>query len=56
MTGAPVLPDTSFNMRGDPIVNTLDRTIARFLGTEMDGLAEKPALPTPHVSAPQPSP
>jgi len=39
LTGVPVLLNTSFNVRGEPIVNTPDEAIACFLGTGMDRLA-----------------
>jgi len=51
LTGVPVLLNTSFNVRGEPIVNTPDEAIACFLGTGMDRLvlgdfvAEKAAGP-----------
>lgn len=47
-TGVPVLLNTSFNVRGEPIVNTPDEAVTCFLGTAMDRLvlgswiAEKP--------------
>ena len=37
-TGVPVLVNTSFNVRGEPIVCTPDDAIRCFLGTEMDTL------------------
>lgn len=37
-TGSPVLINTSFNIRGEPIVCTPDDAIRCFLGTEMDVL------------------
>jgi carbamoyltransferase len=38
LSGVPVLLNTSFNVRGEPIVNTPDEAIACFLGTGMDRL------------------
>ncbi len=49
ITGTPVILNTSFNVRGEPIVNSPTDAIACFAGTEMDALAmgnwwiEKPA-------------
>ena len=37
-TGCPVLVNTSFNVRGEPIVCTPDDAYRCFLGTEMDAL------------------
>jgi carbamoyltransferase len=47
-TGTPVLLNTSFNRRGEPIVNTADDAVATFLATDIDaliladGIIEKP--------------
>ena len=38
-TGCPVLINTSFNVRGEPIVNTPDEAFRCFMGTELDVLA-----------------
>ena len=38
-TGVPVLLNTSFNVRGEPIVHASGQAIECFLGEEMDGLA-----------------
>ena len=38
-TGCPVIVNTSFNVRGEPIVNTPEDAFKCFLGTEMDVLA-----------------
>ena len=38
-TGCPVLVNTSFNVRGEPIVNTPDDAFNCFMGTELDTLA-----------------
>ena len=38
-TGCPVLLNTSFNVKGQPIVNTPKQAIDCFLGTEIDVLA-----------------
>ena len=37
-TGCPVLINTSFNVRGEPIVNTPDDAFNCFMGTELDNL------------------
>ncbi len=39
LTGCPVLANTSFNVRGEPIVATPEDALACFLDTEMDLLA-----------------
>jgi len=38
MTGCPVLVNTSFNVRGEPIVCTPEDAYRCFLATEMDAL------------------
>ena len=38
-TGCPVLVNTSFNVRGEPIVNTPENAFNCFMGTELDVLA-----------------
>jgi carbamoyltransferase len=38
LTGCPVIVNTSFNIRGEPIVCTPDQALQCFLGTEMDVL------------------
>lgn len=38
LTGCPVLVNTSFNVRGEPIVNTPREAFNCFMRTEMDGL------------------
>ena len=38
-TGCPVLVNTSFNVRGEPIVCTPEDAFRCFMGTELDGLA-----------------
>jgi carbamoyltransferase len=38
MTGCPVLVNTSFNVRGEPIVCTPEDAFGCFMGTEMDTL------------------
>ena len=38
-TGCPVIVNTSFNVRGEPIVNTPEDAFKCFMGTEMDILA-----------------
>ncbi|MBM7775507.1 carbamoyltransferase [Actinokineospora baliensis] len=37
-TGCPILVNTSFNVRGEPIVNTPQEAYACFMRTEIDGL------------------
>jgi len=37
-TGCPVLVNTSFNVRGEPIVNTPENAFNCFMGTELDKL------------------
>lgn len=50
-TGCPVLLNTSFNVRGEPIVCSPDNAFRCFMGTEIDSLAigncylEKPLQP-----------
>jgi carbamoyltransferase len=39
ITGCPVLVNTSFNVRGEPIVNTPEDAFRCFMGTELDVLA-----------------
>ena len=39
MTGCPVIVNTSFNVRGEPIVCTPEDAFRCFMGTEIDGLA-----------------
>jgi carbamoyltransferase len=38
-TGCPILVNTSFNVRGEPIVCTPEDAFRCFMGTELDGLA-----------------
>jgi len=38
-TGCPVLVNTSFNVRGEPIVATPEDAFRCFMGTEIDALA-----------------
>ncbi|HEY7666147.1 MAG TPA: carbamoyltransferase [Xanthobacteraceae bacterium] len=38
-TGCPVLVNTSFNVRGEPIVRTPEEAFRCFMGTELDALA-----------------
>ncbi len=42
LTGVPVLLNTSFNVRGEPIVHTPDEAIVGLLGTDMDRLVIGP--------------
>ncbi len=39
ITGCPILVNTSFNVRGEPIVNTPEDAFNCFMGTELDVLA-----------------
>ncbi|MBI3713762.1 MAG: carbamoyltransferase [Burkholderiales bacterium] len=39
ITGCPVLVNTSFNVRGEPIVNTPEEAFKCFMGTDIDRLA-----------------
>jgi carbamoyltransferase len=43
-TGSPVIVNTSFNVRGEPIVNTPEQALDCFLHTEMDVLVIEDAL------------
>jgi carbamoyltransferase len=43
-TGVPVLLNTSFNLRGEPIVNAPEDAVSTFLRSEMDCLAIGPFL------------
>jgi carbamoyltransferase len=38
-TGCPVIVNTSFNVRGEPIVNTPEDAFRCFMGTEIEVLA-----------------
>jgi carbamoyltransferase len=44
ITGTPVVTNTSFNRKVEPIVNTPDEALAMFGATEMDALAIGPYL------------
>jgi carbamoyltransferase len=44
LSGTPVLINTSFNVRGEPIVCTPDDAIKCFLATDIDFLAIGPFL------------
>lgn len=44
LTGVPIIINTSFNVRGEPIVCTPDDAIKCFLGTDIDFLAIGPFL------------
>ena len=37
-TGVPVVLNTSFNLKGEPIVNSPEQAISTFLRSEMDAL------------------
>jgi carbamoyltransferase len=43
-TGSPIIVNTSFNVRGEPIVNTPDQALDCFLHTEMDVLVLEDAV------------
>ena len=45
MTGCPVLVNTSFNVRGEPIVCTPEDAFRCFMGTEIDVLVVGQLLP-----------
>ena len=36
LTSCPVLVNTSFNIRGEPIVNTIEDAFKCFMGTDLD--------------------
>jgi carbamoyltransferase len=38
-TGTPIIVNTSFNVRGEPIVHTPDDPYRCFMGTDLDALA-----------------
>jgi carbamoyltransferase len=44
ITGCPVLVNTSFNVRGEPIVSTPEDAFRCFMGTELDVLVVGNAL------------
>ena len=44
-TGCPVLVNTSFNVRGEPIVGSPEDAFRCFMGTELDILAVGNCLP-----------
>ena len=60
-TGCPVLVNTSFNVRGEPIVATPEEAFRCFMGTGIEALAigncflvkeaQDPALATDHAGA-----
>jgi carbamoyltransferase len=39
LTGCPVIVNTSFNVRGEPIVSTPEEAFRCFMGTEIEALA-----------------
>ena len=51
-TGCPVLLNTSFNVKGQPIVQTPEQAIACFQGTEIDVLVLGDCLAEKRPSAP----
>ena len=44
MTGVPVLLNTSYNLRGEPIVNTPENVINTFAASDIDQLVMGPFL------------
>jgi carbamoyltransferase len=44
ISGTPILVNTSFNVRGEPIVCTPEDAVRCFLGTDIDFLAIGPFL------------
>jgi len=48
MTGCPVLINTSFNVRGEPIVCTPEDAYRCFMATEMDALVLEDCLVQKH--------
>ncbi len=44
LTGVPVVLNTSFNVKGDPIVNTPEQAVNTFLNTDIDALLCGPFL------------
>ena len=52
-TGCPLLINTSFNVRGEPIVNTPQEAYACFLRTEMDVLVLGPFLLKKEIQPPE---
>ena len=47
-SGCPMLVNTSFNIRGEPIVCTPDDALRCFLGTDMDALVLEDTLLLKH--------
>ena len=52
--GAPAVLNTSFNLKGEPIVETPADAVATFLASGMDALAVGPFLTTGRPENPQP--
>ncbi len=51
-TGVPVLVNTSFNIRGEPVVNTVAEALRCYFTTDMDALAIGSfLLVKPHVGS-----
>ena len=50
-TGVPVVLNTSYNLRGEPIVNTPEEAVEDYLNTGMDALVLGPYLLEKHPSA-----
>jgi carbamoyltransferase len=53
LTGCPVLVNTSFNVRGEPIVCTPEDAYRCFLGTEMDALVLEDCILVKNEATPQ---
>ena len=53
LTGCPVLVDTSFNVRGEPIVCTPEDAYRCFLATDMDILVLEDVVVTKDAAARQ---
>jgi carbamoyltransferase len=52
LTGVPVVLNTSFNLRGEPIVHTPDQAVDDYLKTGMDALCLGPYLAEKSASSP----
>ena len=53
LTGIPVVLNTSFNLRGEPIVNRPEEAVADFLRSDMDALFIEGAMATKDTHIPQ---
>jgi len=54
LTGTPVVLNTSFNLKGEAIVETPDDAVATFLASGLDALAVGPLLVSKRPDGPQP--